>query len=147
MKAEESNSRVAEKPKRKPFRFESLTVWQSARQLSSGIYHATREFPRDEVFGLTSQMRRAAVSVVANIAEGSGRNSDPDFARFLEIAYGSAMELAALLHVAVDAGHLSILEKERLGDAIFEVTAQISALNRSLKVERSKTPFPRAAAV
>lgn len=125
------------------FRFEKLTVWQSARRLSGEIYTVTQDFPKEELFGLTSQPRRAAVSISANIAEGSGRNSDADFAHFLEMAYGSAMELAALLHVATDSGRLTMVTRDALLGLVGEVSAQLTALNRSLHVNRSKTPFPR----
>jgi len=74
------------------FRFERIEAWQLARVLNKTIYAVTREFPKEEQFGLTSQLRRASVSVSSNTAEGSGRNSDVDFAHFLEIAYGSLME-------------------------------------------------------
>jgi four helix bundle protein len=73
------------------FRFEKLDVWQRSIEFASRIYEATRSFPADERFGLTNQMRRAGVSISSNIAEGSGRVSDVDFARFVEIAYASLM--------------------------------------------------------
>jgi len=130
-------------PGRGHFRFEKLTVWQSARRLCVDVYSATQTFPKDELFGLTGQLRRAAVSIAANIAEGSGRNSDPDFAHFLEMAYGSAMELAALLHVAADTRRLDGSARDRLLSLTGEVTAQLNALNHSLCVERTKTPFAR----
>ena len=82
------------------FRFEKLDVWQLAIEFSDQIYIATREFPADERFGLTNQLRRAAVSIAANIAEGSGRSSDRDFVRFIEIAYGSLMETVSHLRIA-----------------------------------------------
>lgn len=125
------------------FRFEKLTVWHSARRLVGEVYAVTKSFPKDELFGLTGQLRRAAVSISANIAEGSGRNSDADFAHFLEIAYGSAMEVASLLFLAADAGHLTLATRDTLLGLTSEVTAQLTAFNRSLSVERSKTPFPR----
>lgn len=140
---EETKSREVEMPEKPQFRFEKLTVWQSARRLCAEIYTATQHFPKDELFGLTSQLRRASVSITANIAEGSGRNSDPDFAHFLEMAYGSAMELAALLHVATDTARLDASTRDSLLGLTAEVSTQLSALNRSLSVERSKTPFPR----
>jgi len=140
---EESNGWADEMAGKIQFRFEKLTVWQSARRLGAEVYTATQSFPMDELFGLTSQLRRAAVSIAANIAEGSGRNSDRDFAHFLEIAYGSAMELAALLHVAADTHRLDGSARDRLLSLTSEVTAQLSALNRSLDVERTKTPFSR----
>jgi four helix bundle protein len=77
------------------FRFEKLEVWQNAIEFAGRVYDFTRPFPADERFGLTSQMRRAAVSISSNIAEGSSRNSDVDFRRFLEIAYGSLMEVVS----------------------------------------------------
>jgi four helix bundle protein len=140
---EESKSREVEMPGKSQFRFEKLTVWQSSRRLAGEIYAVTKCFPKDELFGLTGQLRRAAVSVSANIAEGSGRNSDPDFAHFLEIAYGSAMELASLLYLAADAGYLALQTRDTLLGLTSEVTAQLFALNQSLSVQRSKTPFPR----
>ena len=82
------------------FRFEKLDVWQLAIDFSDQIYRATREFPSEERFGLTNQLRRAAVSIAANIAEGSGRWSDRDFVRFIEIAYGSLMETVSHLRIA-----------------------------------------------
>lgn len=132
-----------EEPIRAAFCFERLTVWQSARRLAGEVYSVTKTFPRDEAFGLTNQLRRAVVSVSSNIAEGSGRNSDADFAHYLEIAYGSAMEVASLLFVASDAGLLPSSERDALLDLTSEITAQLAALNRSLTVSRSKTPFSR----
>jgi four helix bundle protein len=88
------------------FRFEKLEVWQKAIEHAARVYEATRSFPDNERFGLTSQMRRSAVSLSSNIAEGSGRTSDVDFARFLEIAYGSLMEVVSQAKVAKLQGFL-----------------------------------------
>jgi four helix bundle protein len=82
------------------FRFERLDVWRRAVEFTDGVYAYTRAFPEDERFGLTSQMRRAAVSISSNIAEGSGRSSDKDFGRFVGVAYGSLMEVVSQSHVA-----------------------------------------------
>jgi len=82
--------------------FKELRVWQKAHSLALEVYKATRSLPRDEIYGLTSQIRRAAVSVGANIAEGCGRRSDGEFARFLQIARGSASELEYHLLFARD---------------------------------------------
>lgn len=82
------------------FRFEKLEVWQLAIEFSDDIYKATRSFSADERFGLTNQLRRAAVSIAADIAEGSGRFSDRDFVRFIEIAYGSLMETVSHMKIA-----------------------------------------------
>jgi len=143
LEVEESKGRDVEMAEPVSFRFERLSVWQSARGLGGHVYAATRRFPREETFGLTSQIRRAAISIAANIAEGSGRNSDPDFAHFLEIAYGSSMELAALTVVAADSGFLDEEARDDLVTRTSAVTAQISALHRSLAVKRTKTPFER----
>ena len=82
------------------FRFEKLDVWQRAVDHAGYVYTVTRSFPSDERFGLTNQMRRAAVSVSSNIAEGSGRASDVDFARFLEFSYSSLMEVVSEATIA-----------------------------------------------
>lgn len=77
----------------KIFSFEKLKVWQKSRQLSSKVYKITKLFPDDERFGLIAQMRRCAISISSNVAEGTGRHSAKDKARFTEIAFGSALEL------------------------------------------------------
>ena len=81
-------------------------VWQKARELAKQIYRATQNFPRDEVFGLTQQMRRAAVSILSNIAEGQGRYTRRDCRRFLVIARGSATELEAQIVISSDLEYL-----------------------------------------
>lgn len=73
--------------------FKKLNVWQKAHALTVHVYKATYDFPREELYGLTSQIRRASVSIPANIAEGCGRGSEADFCHFLQIAFGSASEL------------------------------------------------------
>jgi len=125
------------------FRFENLIVWQHARRLNQHIYRATRAFPGHELFGMTSQIRRASVSISSNIAEGSGRNSDKDFAHFLEQAYGSTMEVASLLYLALDETYVSEHDSNSVFEEIETLAKGIVALNRSLKVEGSKTPFTR----
>ncbi len=77
----------------KTFSFEKLIAWQKARELALEIFKVTKHFPKDELFGMTSQMRRCSVSIASNLAEGSGRSSMKDKARFSEIAFGSALEL------------------------------------------------------
>ena len=123
------------------FRFERLECWQQARALNREIYKTTRHFPKEEIYGMTSQVRRAAVSISSNIAEGSGRNSDKDFAHFLEQAYGSAMEVASLLYLALDEDFINQPDADALLEKVAAVSAKIAALNRSLKVPASKTPF------
>src|SRR2546428_3481736 len=91
---------------RQEYPFEKLRVWQGARELAKAIYLTTSKFPQREIYGLISQCDRAAVSVAANLAEGSSRQSRKDQAHFSEIAYGSLMELACLLILCKDIGIL-----------------------------------------
>ncbi len=87
--------------------FRNLKVWEKAHALTLDVYKASRSFPREEMYGLTSQMRRASVSIGANIAEGACRRGDVDFARFLQMAAGSASEVEYHLLLARD---LNLLE-------------------------------------
>ena len=125
------------------FRFEKLEVWQEARVINRTIYRLTRKFPRQELFAMTSQIRRASISVSSNIAEGSGRNSDKDFAHFLEQSYGSLMEVASVFFLALDEGYVGERDLDPLFDELERLAKRIAALNRSLEVETSKTPFAR----
>lgn len=131
---------------RRPFRFERLEVWQSARRLAKAMYLLSDPFPQREQFGLTAQLRRAAISIGANVAEGSGKNSDRDFARFLEQAYGSAMECASLILLAVDLGYLAQKAADESLEKLHALSNQIAALNRSLGVTQQKTVIPKARA-
>jgi len=130
------------------FRFEKLEAWQLAIELAQRVYSATRHFPDTERFGLTSQMRRAAVSISSNIAEGSGRGTDTDFARFLEIGYGSLMEVVSQLRIAELQGFLSpedfkalYAECERLARVLSGLRCSLSGLNtkRITSSDRSKS--------
>ncbi len=87
--------------------YTELEVWQEARKLTNEIYSLTRNFPKDEVFGLTNQIRRASVSVPSNIAEGCGRSSTSDTVHFLHIARGSLHEVETQLFVALDQHYLN----------------------------------------
>lgn len=111
--------------------FEKLRVWQDARHLVGAVYSETKRFPRSEIYGLTSQVNRAAVSVAANIAEGSARVSRKDQAHFSEIAYGSLMELACLSIVSVDLTFLRAEAEAKLRDQIESVSRQLNALRHS----------------
>ncbi|MGA2801231.1 MAG: four helix bundle protein [Verrucomicrobiota bacterium] len=125
------------------FRFEKLEVWQEARKINQVIYRLTRKFPREELFAMTSQIRRASVSVSSNIAEGSGRNSDKDFAHFLEQSYGSLMEVASVFYLALDEGYVTENDLDPLFDEIEKLAKRTASLNRSLFIPTSKTPFNR----
>ncbi len=113
--------------------FRRLKVWQKAHEFALTVYELTRGFPRDELYGLTSQMRRAAVSVPANIAEGCCRQGDVEFARFVRIALGSANELEYYLLLACDLGLVNKAEYERLNDGANEVKRMLISLGRTLK--------------
>lgn len=122
---------------RQQYPFEKLRVWQAARHLSKAIYLATSKFPQKEIYGLTSQCNRAAVSVAANLAEGSSRRSRKDQAHFSEIAYSSLTELACLLILCRDVGVLSDDLEQELRQSIEEVSAQLNALHRSQRADVS----------
>ncbi len=119
-------------PSSKVFRFEKLDVWQKARLLNKDIYEATKSFPSSEVYALTSQIRRASISVSSNIAEGAGRNSDADFAHFLEIAYGSLMEVVSQLYLALDEKYLTQELLSEIHEKADFLAAQIAALSKAL---------------
>lgn len=112
--------------------FRNLKVWQYAHQLVLDVYGATAAFPRAERYGLSSQMRRAAVSIPSNIAEGCGRGSDADFARFLSIAMGSASELEYQLLLARDLGWLHAEDYDVLHEAACRTRRLLNGLLRRL---------------
>jgi four helix bundle protein len=114
------------------FNFEKLDVWQRANELADLVYRVTRNFPDDERFGLTNQMRRAAVSVSSNIAEGSARSSRSDNARFLEIATGSLFEVVAQSFISRRQGFLSDPDFTMLYTSADELGRMLSGLRRSL---------------
>src|SRR4051812_2213510 len=101
--------------------FCGLTVWEKAHALSVELYSVTRSFPRDELFGITNQIRRSVASIGANIAEGCGRGSGADFARHLQIAFGSACEVENHLLLARDVDLLEERQHAKLEEAIVEI--------------------------
>lgn len=115
----------------KLFSFEKLTVWQKSRQLALTIYKVTKHFPEDERFGLVSQMRRCAISIASNIAEGTGRQTSKDQARFTEIAFGSALELLNQIILSNDFELLSNENYIKIRTDITEVTAMLNSLRKS----------------
>jgi four helix bundle protein len=114
------------------FNFEKLDVWQEAIRFADLIYDVTRKFPEQERFGLTNQMRRAAVSVSSNLAEGSSRRSRPDFARFVEIATGSLFEVLSQAKIALNQAFLSSETYRRISQAAEKQSRMLSGLRRSL---------------
>ena len=121
------------------FRFEKLDVWQRAIDFAALIYDATRTFPADERFGLTNQMRRAAVSVSSNIAEGSGRVSDVDYARFVEIAYASLMEVVSQAALAARQNFLTNDDYRGVYSEAEELARMLSGLRATLFRDGGKT--------
>lgn len=114
------------------FRFEKIEAWQLARAFNKAVYAASKSFPKNESFALTAQLRRASISVSSNIAEGAGRNSDADFAHFLEIAYGSLMEAVSQLFLAFDQGYFSRETFAELQDQAALLAGKIGGLSKSL---------------
>jgi four helix bundle protein len=114
------------------FGFDRLDVWEKALRFADTVYATTRGFPSEKRFGLTNQMRRAAVSISSNIAEGSARNSRKDFARFVEIATGSLYEVISQSFIARNQGFLSSVDFQILYDAAEEQGQMLSGLRRSL---------------
>ncbi len=113
--------------------FRKLTVWHKAHASTLAVYQATKNYPRDELYGLTSQTRRAAVSIAANIAEGCGRTTDVEFARFLDIAFGSASELEYHLILACDLQFLSTEKHKQLTADVREVKQMLASFIRRLR--------------
>ena len=118
--------------------YEDLEVWQLAVTLVTEIYSATRQFPRDELYALTSQLRRAAISVPSNIAEGQGRLSPKEFRQFLGHARGSLMEIETQLVIAANLGYL---DRERLG-RLSGMCKRVSQMLYRLLQAISDTPLP-----
>ena len=118
--------------------FRRLQVWDKSHGLTLKIYELTSEFPREEIYGLTSQIRRACASIPTNIAEGCGRESPADFARFLQIAMGSASETEYLIQLSHDLKYLNVNQYTALVDTIVSVKKMLTALLRNNR-QQSKT--------
>lgn len=115
------------------FNFEKLAVWHRAVALADLVYRITTPFPPEERFGLATQMRRAAVSVSSNLAEGCSRGSKADFARFIEIATGSAFELVSQARIARAQSLLSAADHDRLYAAALEIVRMLTGLRKALR--------------
>lgn len=113
--------------------FKELHVWQKAYQLCLEVYNVSKKFPAEEKFGLTSQMRRAAISIPSNIAEGYGRKTIPDYVRCLYIAYGSTCELETQTLLCGDLNYLDKTKQNLLLERIKEVERMLMALIKSLE--------------
>lgn len=108
--------------------FKKYDVWQSSHKIVLDIYQITSTFPKEELFGLTSQIRRSVISIPNNIAEGCGRNSDKEFAQFLNIALGSLSESEYLLFLAKDLKYIETDEFERINEELNKAKRRIYQL-------------------
>lgn len=112
--------------------YKDLLVWQKALELSVEIYNLTENFPKEEIYGLTSQIRRAAVSIPSNIAEGRYRGSKKDFSQFLRIAYASGAELETQLEIAKKLTKTKSLDYKKVDSLLLEVMKMLNVIIRNL---------------
>jgi len=119
--------------------FKELRVWDEAHKLTLQLYQDTEDFPRKEMFGLTSQIRRAAASIGANLAEGCGRQSEGEFSRFIQIAMGSASELEYHLLLSRDLEFLTKSAYERAQTQLTRVRKMLSSLLQTVQSSRTST--------
>jgi four helix bundle protein len=120
--------------------FKELVVWQKAHRMTLDVYNATRRFPKEELYGLTSQVRRSAAAIGANIAEGSGRRSNNEICRFLQIARGSASETEYHILLAYDLKLLGEEEFRRLSRQADELQRMLTALIQSFHRAPAEAP-------
>ena len=113
--------------------FRKLQVWEKSHNLTLSIYELTPQFPREEIYGLTSQIRRACASIPTNIAEGCGRESPADFARFLQISMGSASETEYLILLAHDLKYLDADQYTKLIDTVIHVKRMLINLQKNVR--------------
>jgi four helix bundle protein len=119
--------------------FRNLTVWGKAQRLSLTLYRCTEQFPKTELFGLTSQLKRASSSITANIAEGCGRHSRWEYVHFLDIALGSASEVQCELTLAADLGFIDKAAYARLSEQVAEVKRMLTALVKKTRNQAAET--------
>ncbi len=117
--------------------YKNLEVWKKARKLVKDVYVVTRKFPADERFGLTSQFRRAVVSISLNISEGSGRNTNKDFSHFIDIAFGSALEVENLIFLSYDLDFISQKVHDELVEKVTEIQRMLKGFQAQLNARSS----------
>jgi four helix bundle protein len=122
--------------------FQDLIVWQKAMDLVETVYRTTSSFPKEEVFGLTAQLRRAATSIPSNIAEGQCRESTPDFRRFLSIARGSLGEAETQVLIAERLRYINAVKREEALVSLHETARLLNGLLRSLTHDRERNHQP-----
>lgn len=117
--------------------YKDLRVWSKSHELTLKVYSLTKSFPKDEIYALTSQLRRASSSIPANIAEGCGKNTANDFARFLNISLGSANETEYFILLSKDLGYLAIEDYDALNKLINEIKAMLIVLIQKVRVVKT----------
>lgn len=115
--------------------FRTLKVWQQAHRITPAVYKQTRDFPREELYGLTSQIRRASSSIAANIAEGAGRKGDAELARFFQIAFGSTCELEYHLLLSRDLKFFPEEEYKRVADEVVQLKKMLASFLNKLTAD------------
>ena len=124
------------------YRFEKLVAWQAAKEMTKSVYKLVNTFPSHEQFALCNQIRRAAISVPSNIAEQTGRSSNKEKVHFLEIAYGSLMEVYCQLQIAMELGYITQSDLQGIRPIIFKTSKLISGLRKSYHEEESNISKP-----
>ncbi len=118
--------------------YRNLIIWQKSMALVTEIYGVTKTFPKDEIYGLIAQMRRCAVSIPSNIAEGYGRNSTSDYIRFLHITTGSLFELQTQMEIAFKLDYLKKADFDEIYESSREIERMLSSLSRKLDNKQAK---------
>jgi four helix bundle protein len=113
--------------------FRTLKVWGKAHEITISVYKATKNFPKEELYGLVSQIRRATSSIPTNIAEGCGKHSDKEFANFLQIAMGSASETEYLIFLCGELGYISESDTQELIKSITEIKKMLTSLIKRIR--------------
>jgi four helix bundle protein len=116
--------------------YKKLQIWERSHAIVLEIYKLSKEFPKEELYGLTSQLRRSSVSISSNIAEGCGRNSDAELARFLVIAMGSAAEAEYQLLLAKDLGYMDDVIYKKLDDELNQIRKMLNAFIKKVNVRK-----------
>ena len=125
--------------------FNDLLVWERSHYLTLALYRATESFPKNEMFGLTGQIRRARASIPTNLAEGCGRWGDGDMGRFVQIAMGSASELNYLLRLGKDLGYVPTTEYEKLATELGEIRKMLTAFYKRIRKLSDRQQGPQLA--
>ena len=114
--------------------FRKLEVWRKSMTLANTVYQKTKDFPKEELYGITNQMRRYSVSIPSNIAEGCAKSSSKEFARYLKISLGSAYELETQMTISIGLNYLDKSSYDQILDEIIQIQKMISKLRSTIKV-------------